>query len=179
MKSWTKQLPAIGLGLTLILGGHTVAAADTAVTSEVKRTQYQDWSVLCNKQAKAEICQMQQVMMINQNNRQVRMLQTTLTQTPDKKVVMELLFPLGVDLRAGIAMQVDDQPEIRAGFVTCLEAGCIAVVEMNEELMQQFKKGNKAKVGFRGLGQKDNAVLELSLKGFSAASAQLQNTANP
>jgi invasion protein IalB len=176
MRYLVTKLPALFLGASLIFGGQTVVIADSAVTSEVKRTQYQDWSVLCNKNGKAEICQMQQGIMLNQNERKVRLLQTTVTLSPDKKVLMELMFPLGVDLRSGILMQVDDNPEIRAGFVTCIEAGCIVVLELNDALLQQFKKGNKAKVGFRGMGQKDNAVLELSLKGFSAASAQLKNT---
>jgi invasion protein IalB len=115
---------------------------------------------------------MQQTLSVQQGERSQRVLQAIVARQNQQRL-LELSVPLGVDLRPGLLIQVDENPVGNLPYLTCNAAGCIALINLDDALWQQLRNGNKAKVAIRGVGQAENTVLELSLKGFTAASNAL------
>ena len=94
---------------------------------------------------------------------------TTLPHEPCPDVL-----PLGVDLRSGMVLRVDNYEEIKAPYLRCTNAGCDVQVELTAELVAQLKKGLKLQVGFRPFGSSKTVVIDASLKGFTRAFDRLK-----
>lgn len=82
---------------------------------------------------------------------------------------MSLSMPLGVDLRAGAAMKVDEGKEIPLQFLQCTNLGCDSSILLNDELLQKLKKGSKLTVGFLPWGSNKPTAVNASLSGFTKA----------
>jgi invasion protein IalB len=66
-------------------------------------------------------------------------------KTADQKSrLLRVVAPLGVLLPSGLGLRIDQADIGRAGFVRCLTTGCVAEVVMEENLIEQFKKGQTA-----------------------------------
>jgi invasion protein IalB len=61
-----------------------------------------------------------------------------------KSRLLRVVAPLGVLLPSGLGLRIDDADIGRAGFVRCLNSGCVAEVVMEPNLVEQFKKGQQA-----------------------------------
>ena len=87
-------------------------------------------------------------------------------KTADQKSrLMRVLAPLGVLLPSGLGLKIDKTDVGRAGFVRCLPNGCVAEVQMDENLMKQLRTGQAAtfiifQTPEEGIG------IPMSLKGF-------------
>lgn len=139
---------------------------------KLTQTQHQDWVLICAEQAEQKRCHMQQTLSVQQGEQNQRVLQAIVTRQGDQRL-LEIIVPLGVDLRPGLLIQVDENPVGATPYLTCNEAGCISLLNLDNALWRQLRAGQTAKVGLRGVGQAENTVLELSLKGFTAASNAL------
>ncbi|WP_018937819.1 MULTISPECIES: invasion associated locus B family protein [unclassified Thioalkalivibrio] len=175
--------PSIAL-LALLLAGLAApgAAQDMGqpgqpqqpVQQEPETTVYQDWEVACIDTPNGERCQMQQTLQIQDEQAQGLFLQATIRREGDQHVI-EVLVPLGVDLRPGIRMQVDDAgEEMDAGYVTCVQQGCVAGRELNDSQMSSLRGGQALTVAFRALHQEQPFVFDVSLMGFTDASNELR-----
>ncbi len=141
---------------------------------EPETTVYQDWEVACIETPQGERCRMQQTLEIQDEQARGLFLQATVRREGDQHII-EILVPLGVDLRPGIRMQVDDAgEEMDAGYVTCVQQGCVAGRELNSEQMSALRGGQALTVAFRALHQEQPFVFDVSLMGFTDASNQLQ-----
>ncbi|WP_018872002.1 invasion associated locus B family protein [Thioalkalivibrio sp. ALJ16] len=141
---------------------------------EPETTVYQDWEVACIATPQGERCRMQQTLEIQDEQAQGLFLQATVRREGDQHII-EILVPLGVDLRPGIRMQVDDAgEEMDAGYVTCVQQGCVAGRELNSQQMSALRGGRALTVAFRALHQEQPFVFDVSLMGFTNASNQLQ-----
>ncbi|WP_018866007.1 MULTISPECIES: invasion associated locus B family protein [unclassified Thioalkalivibrio] len=141
---------------------------------EPETTIHQDWEVACIETPQGERCRMQQTLEIQDEQAQGLFLQATVRREGDQHII-EILVPLGVDLRPGIRMQVDDAgEEMDAGYVTCVQQGCVAGRELNSEQMSALRGGQALTVAFRALHQEQPFVFDVSLMGFTDASNQLQ-----
>ncbi len=141
---------------------------------EPETTLYDDWEVACVETPEGERCRMQQTLEIQDEQAQGLFLQATIRREGDQHVI-EVLVPLGVDLRPGIRMQVDDAgEEMDAGYVTCVQQGCVAGRELNNQQMSALRGGQALTVAFRALHQEQPFVFDVSLMGFTDASNQLQ-----
>ncbi|WP_019594321.1 invasion associated locus B family protein [Thioalkalivibrio sp. ALM2T] len=144
------------------------------VQQEPETTVYQDWEVACIDTSNGERCRMQQTLQIQDEQAQGLFLQATVRREGDRHVI-EVLVPLGVDLRPGIRMQVDDAgEELDAGYVTCVQQGCVAGRELNSQQMSALRGGQALTVAFRALHQEQPFVFDVSLMGFTNASNRLQ-----
>ncbi|OOC48719.1 invasion associated locus B family protein [Thioalkalivibrio versutus] len=144
------------------------------VQQEPETTVYQDWEVACIDTPNGERCQMQQTLQIQDEQAQGLFLQATIRRDGDQHVI-EVLVPLGVDLRPGIRMQVDDAgEEMDAGYVTCVQQGCVAGRELNSQQMSSLRGGQALTVAFRALHQEQPFVFDVSLMGFTDASNELR-----
>lgn len=58
--------------------------------------------------------------------------------------LLRVVAPLGVLLPAGLGLKIDETDIGRAGFVRCLNTGCVAEVVMDDTLLGQLKTGKSA-----------------------------------
>lgn len=149
------------------------AAAATAVQWAVKTT-YGKWGLLCN-QANPSDCRAAQTQNYADEKNQGRLLQVLLA-VENGRTFAVMTLPFGVDLRAGIALQLDSADEVKGAYTTCLPDGCQSVVELDEKLLGQFRTAKIMKVGFRPWGgDQKTFVVEVPLDGANDALAALKN----
>lgn len=164
---WVKYLAWLWIGL-LAAGGSAWAQQQQPTT-----TTFQDWVSVCQTVAGTQRCHIMQNVLLENEGTTSRLLQSTVGKLGEN-LVMQLLLPLGVDLRAGIAIKIDEHEELRSGYHTCLQDGCIAMIGVDEALLGKLRNGMVAKVGFRPFNTEQTLVLEMSLKGFTRASQTIQ-----
>ena len=89
-----------------------------------------------------------------------------------KSRLLRVIAPLGVLIPSGLGLKIDQIDVGRAGFVRCLNNGCIAEVVMEDKLIDQMKNGQSAtfiifQTPEEGIG------IPLALAGFKDAIEQL------
>ena len=163
------------LTFPLWLSPQAVMAQSTAVTSEnsnnnssVTRNIHQDWQSICELREEKTICQISQTLQREQDGQASFAMRITLSKQ-DNKIFMEVVLPLGLDLPAGIAFQVDEGNEINLPFATCVAQGCAAGVVTEEAFLNQLRKGTIMRVAFRPFAQTQTSLLNVSLSGFTSA----------
>jgi invasion protein IalB len=137
---------------------------------------YGDWGLQCTEEAKLHICQAVQVIWLEQDEKKHQVLTLQLLPRNEEQKVLQLSFPLGVDLRPGIVIAVDDGNEQKYPYTTCANQSCLSLILMTGEQLSMFKKGNVLKVGFKTFESDKTVVLEVSLKGFTKANAEVKKT---
>ncbi|WP_339776468.1 invasion associated locus B family protein [uncultured Thalassospira sp.] len=90
-------------------------------------------------------------------------------KTKAEVAILTMQLPLGVDLRPGIVIKVDQGPEMKVIYGKCTNAGCDAALVMSDELLASMKAGAELLVGFRAWGNEQTQVIKASLTGFTAA----------
>ena len=128
-----------------------------------------DWRLQCEEQR----CQAQQQLFVGEGEQRSRVLSASVMKLQDQ-LVMQLVFPLGVDLRPGIATRVDEAEEQQYAFSTCVKDGCVVLLPLSDGLLSGLKAGKTLKAGFRPFGSDQTLVVELSLKGFTKASSNVR-----
>ena len=94
-------------------------------------------------------------------------------RTADREArLLRVLAPLGVLLPNGLGLNVDGTDMGRVAFVRCLPNGCIAEVELDEEIIKVLSEGTNAifvvfKTPEEGVG------IPVSLNGFAEGFAAL------
>jgi len=144
--------------------------AAAQASPQVERERFKDWNRVCTTQNELTRCEAVQVLSVKQGEQDQPFLRATLTRVGAERI-LELALPLGMDLRAGLVMQLDGAEEFTLGYTTCVPQGCASVLPVSDELRSGLKAGAKAKLGFRLFGTRQTQVVELSLSGFTAASA--------
>jgi len=82
-----------------------------------------------------------------------------------KNRLLRVVAPLGVVLPSGLGLKIDNNDVGRAGFIKCLPNGCMAEINMDDNLVTKFRSGHSAtfiifKSPEEGIG------FPVSLKGF-------------
>lgn len=155
--------------LILMLLPFTATAEDAP---QVEEERFRDWTRVCVTQAEQTRCEAVQVLSVEREGESRPLMRATLTRAGEQRI-LELALPLGMDLRAGLVMQIDEAEEFTFGFTTCLPQGCAAVLPVSADLLNTLKAGASAKVGFRPFGTQQTQVAEISLSGFTAASSDI------
>ncbi len=166
--SLKKTIQAIGFVTVTGLFASVMATE----TPKVEQTTFQDWTMVCVPQQESETqqkrCHLLQTLSVQKQEQSQRILQATVVRQGEQRI-LEILVPLGIDLRPGLLIQVDEGAVGSTPYLTCNANGCIAIIDMDDSLWRQLRAGQNVKIGIRGLGQPENTVLQLSLKGFTAA----------
>jgi invasion protein IalB len=160
----------------LLLAG--VLAASFSMSSAfaqgaVKGT-HGDWQVRCETPpgAKSEQCAL--VQNVAAEDRPTVTLLVIVLRTADQKSrLLRVVAPLGVLLPSGLGLKIDDKDIGRAGFVRCLNTGCVAEVVIDDALLGQLKTGQNAtfivfQTPEEGIG------IPVSLNGFAKGVESLQ-----
>ncbi len=74
----------------------------------------------------------------------VTLLVIVLRTADQKSRLLRIVAPLGVLLPSGLGLKIDDKDIGRAGFVRCLNTGCVAEVVMDDTLLNRLKGGQNA-----------------------------------
>lgn len=155
-----------------------MAVAQTAMAQDDNPA----WIVRCEDTANAATCTMNQELFLQQTvegelqtvGRLLNLTVVYLDAGGERVPFMSLQMPLGVDLRPGAVMQVDDNEETPLEFLRCTEAGCDSSARVTPDLLAQMRAGNVLRVGFRPWGSEQVTAVEASLIGFTAAFAELR-----
>ena len=134
------------------------------------------WAVICADADNAETCRMEQIQFVDQTvegqqKRLGQLLRVTVLYVGEeaRRPLLVMKLPLGVDLRPGMVLRVDNHAQVLAPYLRCTNAGCEVQVELTAELVAQLKKGLKLQVGTRPFGSSKVMVIEASLNGFTRA----------
>lgn len=148
-------------------------SGSVAFAQEPRTTQYQDWVGVCADIQGQERCEIQQTLNMDNEQGNARLLRATVNRMDDQ-LILQLLLPLGIDLRPGIVLQVDENEEFGAGFLTCVQEGCLAALPLDQERLAAMRAGTVTKIGFRPFNTNETLVLEMSLMGFTQASQSIK-----
>lgn len=140
------------------------------------------WRLRCSDTNDASTCSMNQELFLQQNvdgqqqtvGRLLNLTVVYLNVGEERVPFMSLQMPLGVDLRPGAVMRVDEESETALEFLRCTEAGCDSSARVTPELLAQLRAGSVLRVGFRPWGSEQVTAVEASLIGFTAAFGQLR-----
>lgn len=146
-----------------------VAAAES--TTQV----HGDWTVVCQDAANGQKqCSATQLLSRQLDNGQrTRLLQTTVRKLNETSYLLQFVLPLGVDLRPGIALQVDDKQQRGGQYFACTNNGCIVRMGMDQAFMSELQSGKVARVLYRAANADQPAAVNVSLKGITAAAKSL------
>ena len=134
------------------------------------------WAVVCADTNDARTCRTEQILFLDQTvegeqQRLGQLLSLTVLYVGEeaRRPLLVMRLPLGVDLRPGMVLRVDNYEEIKAPYLRCTNAGCEVQVDLTAELVAQLKNGLKLRVGIRPFGSSQTVVIDASLEGFTRA----------
>lgn len=131
------------------------------------RASHGDWQVRCETPpgGAAEHCALMQAVVAEVPKGVGLSVIVLNAATPDTRM-LRVLAPLGVLLPGGLGLRIDDTNVGITGFARCLPNGCVAEVALDDTLLSNLKKGNKAT--FVIFQTPDQAIgIPISLSGFS------------
>jgi invasion protein IalB len=159
------------LTLPLLLAQPAMALTDdeTSIdTPSVTSSTHKDWQTICVQREEKPACEVTQTMQLEKDGQAIFAMRITLFKQAEN-TVMEIALPLGLDLQAGIAFEVDENGEVNLPFSTCFAEGCAAVVTVDAGFINQLRQGAAMKVAYRPFRQSQALVLSSSLSGFTGA----------
>ncbi|WP_018431342.1 invasion associated locus B family protein [Hoeflea sp. 108] len=163
--------------LALIATASTTAAmaqstGDVQGPSALSET-YEAWTVQCANRMEGEqakrSCQMSQELLQQGTGQRVLMFALGNTGQGAKAT---MVLPFGLRLSDGVRVSIAEEEVLRGAFRTCLPAGCVADIDLAEELLGKLANAETASV----LLTADNGQpvkTDVSLKGFKPAYQRL------
>lgn len=134
------------------------------ISSPLKAEVHGDWRLNCENDG----CQASQQLFFGEGEERSRVLLASVLQV-QQDLLLQMVLPLGVDLRPGIVVRIDQAEEQSFNFVTCVADGCVVLLPLKSKLLSAMRAGNKVKVGFRPFSSDQTLIVELSLSGFTKA----------
>lgn len=167
MMDIAKRLAGVGAILTVLM------TASPALAQGTVRAEYGDWQMSCDTPPGASFEQCAIIQNVLAEDQPNVGLSVIVLRTADREArLLRVLAPLGVLLPNGLGLNVDGTDMGRVAFVRCLPNGCIAEVELDDDLIKVLSDGTDAifvvfKTPEEGVG------IPVSLDGFSEGFAAL------
>ncbi len=131
------------------------------------RQNHGAWSVICDRPAGAAVEQCALMQNVIAEDRPEVGLSVVVLKTADRKArILRILAPLGVLLKDGMELYVDNNNIGRAYFTRCFSEGCYVEVEIDEELMRILRAGKNAVFALRESADQDRVGIPIELTGF-------------
>ena len=141
----TMRLWHIAARATVAFALWSVIAAVPAQAQGTVKSVHGDWQVRCDTPPGAQGEQCALIQSVTAEDRPNVGLTVIMLKTADQKNrLMRVLAPLGVLLPSGLGLKIDKTDVGRAGFVRCLPNGCVAEVQMDDNLVKQLRGGQSA-----------------------------------
>ncbi|MEQ8600240.1 MAG: invasion associated locus B family protein [Devosia sp.] len=147
--------------------------AAPALAQGTVRAEYGDWQMSCDTPPGASFEQCAIIQNVLAEDQPNVGLSVIVLRTADREArLLRVLAPLGVLLPNGLGLNVDGTDMGRVAFVRCLPNGCIAEVELDDDIIKVLSEGTDAifvvfKTPEEGVG------IPVSLDGFSEGFAAL------
>ncbi|HEV7434499.1 MAG TPA: invasion associated locus B family protein [Pseudorhizobium sp.] len=133
------------------------------------RENHGAWSVICDRPAGASTEQCALMQNVIADDRPEVGLSVVVLKTADRKAkILRILAPLGVLLKDGMELYVDNNNIGRAYFTRCFSEGCYVEVEIDDELMRILRAGKNAVFALRESVDQDRVGIPIELNGFAA-----------
>jgi invasion protein IalB len=137
--------------------------------------EHGDWMVNCGGQEGRKVCTLSQSQGSNQTGRRVFTMEV---RPAGEELNGMLLMPFGLRLDAGNTLVLDDQPfGAPRGFNTCIEAGCLAPLNLDAAGSRALQRGKSLKVTAENLSTGEPVSFTVSLEGFTSALRRAQDLA--
>jgi invasion protein IalB len=178
-----RPFTGLSLALALIFSVASPAASQSAAPDvtpgatgpgSVVRETHGAWQVSCRTPpgAKEEKCALVQSVTA-EDRPNVGLTVVFYKAIGENKKLLRVVVPLGVLLPTGLGLKIDNQDVGNAPFLKCGKRGCVAEVVLQDEVINQLKKGTNAMFIIfdtpeAGIG------IPVSLQGFSDAFASLK-----
>jgi invasion protein IalB len=125
------------------------------------------WSIVCDRPAGAATEQCAMMQNVIAEDRPEVGLSVIVLKTADRKArILRILAPLGVLLKDGMELYVDNNNIGRAYFTRCFSEGCYVEVELDDELMRILRAGKSAVFALRESTDQDRVGIPIQLTGF-------------
>lgn len=125
------------------------------------------WSIICDRPAGASVDQCALMQNVIAEDRPEVGLSVVVLKTADRKAkILRILAPLGVLLKDGMELYVDNNNIGRAYFTRCFTEGCYVEVEIDDELMRILRAGKNAVFALRESVDQDRVGIPIELTGF-------------
>ena len=148
------------------------APAEPQVGEPYIREEFGDWSLRCLRaQEGPDPCQLYQLLYDAEGNTVAEISLFPLPEGASGEAVAgaTIVAPLETLLTEGLTLSVDGTAERRYPFTFCTRAGCVSRVGFTAEEVNQFKRGNAARLSIVPAAAPDQTVdLTISLSGFTA-----------
>ncbi len=147
--------------------------AAPAMAQGTIKGEYGDWQMSCDTPPGASFEQCAIIQNVLAEDQPNVGLSVIVLRTADREArLLRVLAPLGVLLPNGLGLNVDGTDMGRVAFVRCLPNGCIAEVELDDDLVTLLSEGTSAIfVVFRT--PEEGVGIPVSLEGFSEGFAAL------
>ncbi len=128
------------------------------------------WVKRCEKESKR--CEIFQNISLKDSGKRLIEMAVGFSDKSSDKARAVILSPLGVLLEKGVEIQVSDLKPISVPFKTCTDAGCAAIFEISDEMLDSMINGRKMLVIFHSASGREYKI-EMSLGGFGSKIAEL------
>ena len=139
---------------------------------------YDSWTLRCDQDeaGKETSCEMFQRLVVKDTGQRVTEL--AIGFPPDMNGVARgvVVLPLGILLTEDMTMQIDEGQAFSFKPRYCIQDGCIAFLDLGEQVLNIMRKGSEAKLAFKVMNGQD-VVVGLSLEGFSKGLKEIVQTA--
>lgn len=165
MMGWLQKLSASLLALGF---GIQFATAQEAYNPPASRVAYNDWLVECFERNEiGQECQVYQRVIMS-NGSAIAMVATLAFVPPENYLGIQVALPLGIDLKKGATITIDDDASLDVGISRCTQQGCLFEGTVTDALEMALREGEAASVTVT-VPSEGNFTIPLSLNGFSAA----------
>jgi invasion protein IalB len=143
---------------------------DKKLAAEAKKGQQivdTGWTQRCDKPDDKKTCEVFSRLMIKDSK--ARVAEMAVGFPPEAKTARgAVILPLGIMLEPGIAMKIDDGKAYAFKVHSCTEGGCLSYVNLDKDLLADFRKGKTASFIFRS-GNGQPMQVQLNLAGLDKA----------
>lgn len=150
------QSPALAQGLP----------TEDVPEAEVEVQQFQDWSLRCAGEEAQRRCELVQPVDDPETGEPV-MAMVVAPSGPDSVPVAWFVMPLGILLPPGIGLSIDDAEPDRLPIRHCEPGGCLAPLELSDEMQRRLRSGVTLEVLAYDIDEQQVSI-PLSLMGFTA-----------
>lgn len=127
----------------------------------------QGWFKACSKQADIDICNVQNITTANTGQLLTGLSLIEIKGKMSRKV-FQITVPSGRLLPPGIGLQIDGGKAQKIDYVICFPDRCVAEAQMNDSLVNSFKKGSELTLTSVNFQNQPNPI-KITLKGFTGA----------
>jgi len=171
------RIPEVSMRLSPIARAFLIAAGLSIIVPAAGFAQQQPgtpksthgaWSVICDKPAGASEEQCALMQNVIADDRPEVGLSVVILKTADRKSrILRILAPLGVLLKDGMELYIDNNNIGRAYFTRCFSEGCYVEVDIDDELLKVLRAGKNAVFALRESVDQDRVGIPIELRGFA------------